>query len=184
MGINWKRKIFHFLCALCLFFLSKVLKENAFLCLLAFFLVSILLWEFLRLKFPQSLPFKNLWFSLLKEREKKHLSDASFFILGIFSASLLVSNRELEFLILILGISDPLAGILGSLYGKPFFKFKKSLLGALIFLLSSFFIGIFYLKTSLFKLFLLSLVLSLIEFLTERDNLWVPLSGALYLKIL
>lgn len=184
MGINWRRRVFHFISALCLLFFSKSLPEKLFSPFLALLTGLSLIWELLRLKFPNKFLLQNIWLPLLKEKEKKHLSDAFFFLLGLFLASLFVSGKKLEFLVLVLGISDPLAGTLGELYGKPFLKFKKSLLGALLFFSSSLLIAIFYLKISLLNLIILSLFLTFIEFFTERDNFWIPFVGAICLRLL
>lgn len=182
MGINWKRKIFHVLSSFTLLLIYKILKDKLFIPFLALLLVLITIWEVLRLKVQNVLLLQNLWFPLLKEREKRHLSDAFFFLLGIFLAALLVSGAKLEFLILVLGISDPLAGIIGAQFGRPFLKFKKSILGAYIFFFSSFLLGIFFLKNSLLSILSLSFFLTVVEFFTERDNFWIPFCGAIFFR--
>lgn len=183
MGINWKRKFIHLSTSLFFFLLAKNLSFNTFQLILILFLLTVLVVEFIRLIFPEQLPYKKFLTSLLKEREKKKLSDATFFLSGVLFANLLISGKPLEFLILVLGISDFLAGLIGGLYGKPFLNFNKSLLGAISFFLSSLVIGFFYLEISTINLILLCLSMTLSEFFTVRDNLWIPLSGALYFKL-
>lgn len=183
MGINWRRKLFHIASSLFFFGLLKILQKPYFQIFLLFTAGLVLLWEFLRLRFPAILPFKSLWESLLKESEKKTLSDALFFILGVLISSLMLSGDPLGVAILILGISDPLAAITGAYLKRgPTFK-NKSLSGTLSFFLSSFTIALFFLKAPLSSLLGLSLFLSLVELFTTRDNLWIPIACAVYLRI-
>ncbi|WP_068513727.1 diacylglycerol/polyprenol kinase family protein [Caldimicrobium thiodismutans] len=183
MGINWRRRLFHIIASLFFFALSKLLNKTSFQIFLFFSGGLLFLWETLRLKFPERVPFKGLWIGLLKEREKRELSDASFFILGIFISSLLVSEVYLGVCILILGISDPLAGIAGSYCPKgPFIK-GKTLVGSLVFFFSSLGITLYFLEFPLITLLGLVLFLSLIELFTKRDNFWIPVAYSIYLRL-
>ncbi|MFN3406600.1 MAG: diacylglycerol/polyprenol kinase family protein [Caldimicrobium sp.] len=184
MGINWKRKLFHILFSLVLYLLCSYSEKFYFIIFLSHLLIFFLIWEFLRLKFPQIVPFSYLWAPLLKEKEFNKLSDATFYLMGILISAFLVSRKDLGYLILVLGIADPLAGIVGSLYGKKFLRFNKSLFGSLIFFLCTFFIGKLYLNYPFGILLVLGLFLSFVEFFSERDNFWVPFGGALFLKII
>ncbi|MFN4196880.1 MAG: hypothetical protein ACK4FM_02605 [Caldimicrobium sp.] len=136
------------------------------------------------MKFPKIVPFPFLWTPLLKENEYKRLSDATFYLLGLLISALLVSGKDLRYLILVLGIADPLAGIVGSLYGKKFLMFNKSPLGSFIFFLCTFLIGRLYLNYPINVLLALAVFLSFVEFFSERDNFWVPFGGALFFKII
>ncbi len=183
MGINWERKVFHLLFSLLLFFLLQTLSEKAFKFFLGVLLLGEILWEILRLKYPKKVPFSYLWEKLLKEREKKELSDAFFFLLGIFLSSFLITKHYLALTLLILGIADPLANIGGHLFlSKPLFR-EKTLSGSLTFFIASLLIAIFFFTTLDFRIINYILFLTLLELLSKRDNLWLPLGSALYLKI-
>jgi dolichol kinase len=100
-----------------------------------------------------------------------------------------VGENDLYFVlpILILGISDPLAGMMGNFSNKKivFMKkeFDKTYLGSLVFFLSSFIIVIIvlsYYSYEVINLILISILISILATLTEFlsskgfDNLFVP----------
>ncbi|MFN3504959.1 MAG: diacylglycerol/polyprenol kinase family protein [Caldimicrobium sp.] len=184
MGINWKRKLFHILFSLFLFALYKFSEKVFFLLILSVLLILSLIWEFLRIKYPEKVPLPKLWAPLLKKSELQRVSDGTFYLLGILMSTLLVAGRDLEYLILVLGLADPLAGIVGGLYGKNFLKSNKSLPGSLTFFFCSFLIGGLYLNYPFWILVITALLLSCLEFFSQRDNFWVPFGGALFLKII
>ncbi|MEZ0344062.1 MAG: hypothetical protein ABWJ99_04590 [Caldimicrobium sp.] len=146
-------------------------------------MIICLAWEFLRLKKPTLLPFKNLWGRLLKNKEKNKPTDAFFYLLGITGATFFSPYQTLGLLILILGISDPLAEISGKiLKGRKIFN-EKTLSGTLTFFISSLLLTFWYFKEiSLTKMVLFSFILTLTELFTERDNLWIPLVGAFFAR--
>jgi len=98
-----------------------------------------------------------------------------------------------QFGILVLGISDAMANVLGDLYGVhriDFYWSKKSLEGSFFFFLSTFLILLNFANfdiSNIFIYFILSLVLTFLEFLLffGLDNLVLPLlSSYLFLTIL
>lgn len=141
------------------------------------------LFEVLRLKRKELLPFKALWEPLLKEKERNSLSDAFYFLLGILLSLLIAPYELFGIVILILGMADPLAEISGKLLkGKEIFR-GKTLEGGLGFFLSSLFLQYFYFGELKSLHLLHALFLSLVELLSERDNLWIPLVSGIFLRV-
>lgn len=183
MGIKWKRKAIHVLSAVSFFLISQYRPTLVEIVLLLAFLL-VLIWEIIRLKLPKYLPGKEFWLDLLKEEERGALSDATFFLLGLWGASLIVKGEALGVLILILGFSDLTAEIVGRTVGRFRLHNGKSLEGALAFFMTSFLLLYGMLSLSTLKTFIVSLALTLTELLTVRDNLWIPLVGAFFLKMM
>jgi len=184
MGINWKRKLFHLSSALFFLALTKVLPENQFRFILLIILMVTLLFEGFRLWKPQALPLRSFWEPLLREREKRGVSDALWFVLGLFGASIIAPYNYLQPLILILGISDPLAELTGRKWGRIRLARGKTLEGALGFALSAFLITLLsYPNATLNTLFFLVIPLTFVELLTRKDNLWIPLVGGIILNL-
>jgi len=183
MGINWPRKFFHLGVSLFLFLLSGPLEERGLKFLLSLLLIGNTFWEVLRLKRPSLLPLKGLWVRLLKDKEKNCLSDAFWFLLGLWIASWLAPFQVFKLLILILGIADPLAEISGkTLKGKRLYR-GKTFTGTLAFFLSSFLLALWYFKAFSLTILLFCVFLSLIELFSERDNFWIPLAGSLLARV-
>ncbi|MCS7199359.1 MAG: hypothetical protein N2327_03650 [Caldimicrobium sp.] len=146
-------------------------------------LFIVLLWEALRLKLPQHLPFRTFWNSLLKKEEERNLSDGTFFLLGIFGASFIVKGKELGVLILILGLADLIAEMVGRTHGRVRLLNGKSLEGALAFFITSLALLWVMLTLDISKSIVVSVIITLTELFTKRDNLWIPLVGAVALVI-
>jgi phytol kinase len=88
--------------------------------------------------------------------------------------------RSYEMTVLIYGISDVLANLIGTYYGKHFysvFSCKKSLEGSIAFFISIFIILLVF-RTSLPMAALISLVTTLVEGLSPfgSDNLTIPIA--------
>ncbi|MGC9108746.1 MAG: hypothetical protein ACP5HI_00605 [Caldimicrobium sp.] len=182
MGINLPRKLFHLFFSLFLYFLFVKLDKKSFQIFLVGSFIFLTIWEILRLKKPSLLPFKNLWKKLLKEREFNEFTDAFFYLLGIIVATLIAPYSFVGSLILVLGISDPLAEFMGKLFkGKRLFR-EKTLSGSLAFFFSSLFIIFWQFKGLSLILIIFSVNLTLIELFTKRDNFWIPFSGALFTR--
>lgn len=182
MGINFPRKFFHLFFSLFLYFLFLKLDKKNFQIILVIFLFSLLIWEFLRLKKPSLLPLKNLWIKLLKEKEKDKPTDALFYLSGILISTFISPYQYVGALILILGISDPLAEIFGKLYKGKNLCNEKTVGGSLAFFFSTLVIVSLEFKEFSFILILFSVILTLTELFTERDNLWIPLVGSLFAR--
>jgi len=181
--INWKRKLFHFFTSLALFLLYLFLEKREFLWLLFLGIILFTLFEVLRLKKRELLPFKGIWEPLLKEKERNSLSDAFYFLLGLFLCFLIAPYELFGIVILILGIADPLAEISGKMLREKGIFRGKTLEGLLGFFLTSLFLQYLYFG-ELKNLHLLhALFLSLVELLSERDNLWIPLMSGIFLRV-
>jgi len=145
--------------------------------------ILFVLFEFLRLKRKELLPLKGLWEPLLKEREKNSLNDAFYFLFGFLLSLLIAPYKLFGIIILILGVADPLAEISGKmLKGKVIFR-GKTLEGGLGFFLGSLLLQYFYFGELKSLHLLHALFLSLVELLSERDNLWIPLLSGIFLRV-
>ena len=110
--------------------------------------------------------------------------------LGVALAALFFLPDNLmafQFGIFVMGISDPLAGIIGERFGKHHFVFfnnKKSLEGSLAFFASTIILALFFLPLG-YNIILIAAALTLIEFLMVYglDNLTLPIVGALLIQM-
>ena len=163
------------------------LEKKTFLFLLSVCFLAESLWEFIRLKKPDSLPRFLHVKSLLKEQEAKTFTDAWYFILGILIASLFLWDSWLRALILIVGISDTVAYFVGKALDGPKIFHGKTLYGSLSFFISTVLILYAFGLTkviSVVYLFLLAVLLTLSEALFKRDNLFIPIVYVLLLIII
>lgn len=185
MGINWARKAFHLLSSLIILLFALYCPESIYRLILLFLLLSVVIFEILRLRYPQKIPFERLWAPLLKDRERKSPSDALWFCLGLFLASLIGPHEYQPLIVLLLGLSDPSAEIIGRKFGKIKNSLGKSLEGSLGFALTSTVIASLFLQTPLWMtLLFFVLPITCLEYLTVKDNLWIPLASALLIRLL
>jgi dolichol kinase len=184
MGINLYRKLFHISVGLIIYGLSYKISYFSLGLILILLWTGLSLFEFLRLFFYKYLPLKFLWLPLLKEEEYKKINDAWYFLAGIFFSWFILDLKYFQIILLILTLADPCASIIGYYFGKIKLKSNKTLEGSLAFFITSSLILFFNIKTLFSSLYLCSIILSLVEAFTKRDNFWIPLIGSLYLKIL
>ncbi len=170
------RKLLHFTaiatCAFAInFFENRLLLAYTFL--IFFF---ILLWV-IRKGWMQVNDYKTYGIALFP------LAFATLLFIPVFSIKIIV------YAVLLLGISDALAGICGEYFGKHKIAFlfeKKSWVGLLAFYLSSFMISVFYFKAFSFNGFLVGMLLALLPAITElfsyrgSDNFTVPIFAAIW----
>ena len=88
-----------------------------------------------------------------------------------------------QFGILVMGISDALAGVIGERFGKHYIQYfgnKKSLEGSLVFFDSSLVLTFLFYPMLGYQLILIPLVLTVAEFSFAHgsDNLILPILGA------
>lgn len=183
MGINLYRKFFHIFSGLTIYVLSYKVPYSTLGLILLFLWLGLSLFEFLRLFFYKYLPLKFIWQPLLKEEEYKRINDAWYFLLGILLSWLILDLKYFQIILLILTLADPFASTTGFYLGKTKLKDDKTLEGSLAFFIVSLLITYFSLKTLSLILITCSIILSFIEALTKKDNLWIPLIGSLYFKI-
>lgn len=184
MGINLYRKIFHITSGLVIYILSFKITYPILGLILIILWIGISLFEIFRLFFYKNLPFKSLWLSLLKEEELKRLNDAWYFTAGLVLSWFLLDLKSFQVILLILTLADPSASIVGNFIKTKKFKSNKTLGGTITFFIVSFFITYFYTNPLNFSMFLFCSILSLTEAFTKKDNLWIPVIGSLYLKLL
>lgn len=184
MGINWARKTFHILSSLIIFIIAVKSNKETYIAFLFLVLCFVFLFEVLRLRFGERLPLRNIWLPLLKEREKGSLSDASWFCLGLFFASLIGPHEYQPLIVLLLGLADPSAEIIGKKFGKIKNHLGKSLEGSIGFALTSLAIASFYISAPLWMIFILFVLpITLLEYFCLRDNLWIPVASAIFVRL-
>ena len=130
------------------------------------------------------------YFSSIKTTNRKTYGDV-YFPLGIIVAAvvLLPDNvTAFQYGVAIMGISDALAGFVGERWGRKavsIFNNRKTLLGALVFYVSSLVITFILVPQFLPVVFILPLILTIVEFFLVfgLDNLILPIvAGLLFLN--
>ncbi len=180
MGISiFLRKFLHLITGLLVYFLSFLVSQTKLNLILIFFWVLFSIFEFLRLFSLVKLPFENLWKKLLKDDEKKKLTDSWFYLAGLILAIFFLKIEFFRLLVLILSFSDPLAFLIGNYLGKIKLYKNKTLEGSLVFFAASVIISYNFLGLNWHTLFL-PLVLTLVEIFFRRDNFWIPVIGVFY----
>jgi len=91
--------------------------------------------------------------------------------------------KSFQFGILVMGLSDGLAGLIGEGFGKRYFKLfnsRKSIEGTCVFFLTSFVLTVVFASTFDYRIIVIPLILTLVEFFLEYglDNLALPVIGA------
>lgn len=117
---------------------------------------------------------------------KRHTFGEIYLPLGIIlSAFFFLPNHPAAFLfgILVMGISDPIAGLIGERFGKfhfTIFKNKKSIEGSFSFFMSTLILISLFTPTLSFDVILVSTLLTFTEALLiyGLDNLVLPIMGA------
>lgn len=174
---NLSRKIIHSLSGLAIFFFPY------------FFTVKQII--FLSLLFGAIFVFGRLFnFLGIINKVKRASWGEVFYPLGVMISALIFLPGNIaafQFGVLVLGFSDALANIIGSLFGKHKVKLKfgsKSLEGSMAFFLSIFLLLIVFNFTSssfdLYAYFLIASSLTVMEFILffGLDNLFLPVVGA------
>jgi dolichol kinase len=183
MGINLYRKLFHIFSGLLIYGLSYKLPYSTLGLILLFLWLGLSLFELLRLFSPKYLPLKIIWQPLLKEDEFKRINDAWYFLAGVLFSWFILDLKNFQIILLILTLADPFASLIGYYFGKIKLKNNKTLEGSSVFLITSFLVVYFHIKTLSLSLYLYCIILSLVEVFTKKDNFWIPFIGSLYLKI-
>lgn len=153
-----------------------------------------LLFDILRLQSSRLKKFALQHFSqLMRRNELLGLSGNSFFIVGIFTVTLLFSKPIALLSILFLAVGDPVAAFVGTRYGRRKIWGRKTLEGAIAnfcvsFLVSGWFAA-GYLALSWERSLLLAMIGGVISTVSELvpapvdDNLSVPVLAALLLSV-
>ena len=137
--------------------------------------------------FARRMPFLSSIHSI----ERRSLGDV-FLPLGEAISALIFlphSVTAFQYGVLVMGISDALAGLIGERYGKHtvrLFGNRRSLEGSATFLISTLIITAFFAPVFDFQILVVALVLTSVEFfmLYGLDNLVLPILGAFLFQIL
>jgi len=178
---EFSRKVAHIASAISVFFLPYFLNKWQIIILASLF---ILLLGF------------SKYFNILKSLHSvsRKTWGEMYLPAGVGITSLLFLPNNLvafQFGILVMGLSDGLAGILGKRFGKYSFSIlgaSKTYFGSLIFFVTTFFIFLFFVEiniSSFVAALLVSLILAFIEAILKygTDNLIIPIVGG-YILIL
>ena len=109
----------------------------------------------------------------------------------IFSAILFLPENIMafQFGILIMGISDAIASLIGERFGKHIIRIfgqKKTIEGSVAFLISSIIIAFFFVDGLDYRVLVISFILTVVELLliAGLDNLILPIAGAYLIHFL
>jgi len=115
-----------------------------------------------------------------------------FLPLGVVSCALLFlpeNKMAFQFGILIMGISDALASLIGERFGKHIIRIfgqKKTIEGSVAFFISSIIIACFFVPGLEYRVLIISFILTIVELLSIAglDNLILPIVGAYLIQLL
>lgn len=183
MGVSFLlRKLLHLITGILIYFLSFVISQTDLSLFLVLFWLLFSFFEILRLLSPIKMPFENLWKKLLKEDEKRNLTDSWFYLTGLVLAIFFLKMDFFRLLVLILTFSDPLAYLVGINFGKIKIYKNKTLEGSLTFFIVSLIISYIFLNLN-WHTFFLPLILTSVEIFFRRDNFWIPTAGIFYFNL-
>ncbi len=157
--------------------------KKTYLPIIAFFLGGFLTADYLRFEIKSfGKFFKKLFGDMIKKKEQKFLTGATWVCFSAFFVALLFPKEIAIISLLFMCLSDNIASIVGKIFGKIRIFKEKTLEGALSFFMVSFIITLFY-KMPLINKIILSLLITLTEVFSGDidDNLTVPLTSAILL---
>lgn len=130
--------------------------------------------------------FKRFFGEMIKAKEKKFFTGATWVCISSFIVSLLFPKNIALISLLFLTVSDNIASIVGKFYGKRKIFEGKTLEGSLSFFLISFSLTIFFNELPISKKIIVSIFATLIELISFNldDNLTVPISTAILLYLI
>jgi len=191
-----ERKFYHFMMGMICFSLYAffIEKETAIL-LLALIGGPLVVLDFLRLKNPEMNDVAlRLFGKIMRREELRSVSGNSFFVIGLLAIVAFFPKPIVLLSVLYLAIGDPIAAVIGSLYGRHKLIGKKSVEGALAnwfcTSLATLAMGVAYFGFSMEKSFLLAVVGGCVSVLAELfptpidDNFTIPVASALILSVL
>ena len=164
------RRIAHMLSGIFGAIMGITLEPRVFITFVLFFLLII------------SVSYVRKFFSSIHGVKRRTFGEI-FLPMGILAAFLISGGETTTYLVsvLILSISDPIAGFLGDLQFD-----KKRILGSSSFFLCSLLILFLFLRSQPFSLLILqALLVTLVERISKHgtDNLFIPISTSLLLKV-
>ena len=134
---------------------------------------------------------KTTFFSSIHDVERKSLGDVFLPLGEAISAAVFLPHNiaAFQFGVLVMGISDALAGLIGERYGKHkirLFGGTKSAEGSVVFFICTMILMLFFAPVFSYQLILIAAVLTVTEVLTiyGLDNLILPILGAFLIQFL
>jgi len=179
------RKFFHL--STCIFSLM-LLYFGKGTCVPIFLFLAIIFFilDFLRLKNQHIQKLYNIFFGIVtKDYEEKRFTSASYVFLSLIIVVVIFEVKIASAALLIMSLSDPIASLVGRVYGK-FDIFGKSLEGSIAFFIVSVIILLSF-DFSSDKILYVAILCTLVELFSNQigidDNLSVPLvaSGLLFI---
>lgn len=187
-NIELNRKLLHISSIWIILFISLA-KKQVVLVTLGFLALFLIIIEITRTALPLFRGFTNKSLvNFLREKEaSSQVTGATFFICGTYLTYLFFSSQITIISLLILILSDSFASFIGINYGKVRF-WNKTLEGSTAFFIMTISIitlGNYYynLHYSILKIFIISLIVSLVELSSAKthinDNFSIPLTASL-----
>ncbi|MHB2148998.1 diacylglycerol/polyprenol kinase family protein [Calditrichota bacterium LG25] len=180
-----QRKAIHFATALIPLYYHYSHNELAVKWITIALAVGFLTADFLRLKFSLAKKiFLNIFGKLLKQAEsERRLTGATMLFVGMAATVILFKEQQAVPALLFVALADPLAAIVGQLYGKNYF-WEKSLEGSAAFYLTASAIILIFTSFSWWGL-VVAIIVTGVELLPMNmdDNLVIPLATAFLLAL-
>ncbi len=192
---HFQRKLYHFLMgAVCFCLYAFVLDRTQALWVLAILGGGFVALDLLRLGSPAMNALTLRFFGRIMRREElRSVTGNSFYIFGMMVLVLFFPRPIVLLSIAFLAAGDPVAAVVGTLYGKHKLVGKKSLEGALanfmVSWLAVYFISVFLLDVPVDHLIALSWVGALCSVAAELlplpidDNFTIPVFSACFLSL-
>ncbi|MBM4316586.1 MAG: hypothetical protein FJ116_03785 [Deltaproteobacteria bacterium] len=193
---HFERKFYHFMMGMVCFSLYAFLVEKTTaLLLLALIGGPLVVLDFLRLKSPEMNDVAlRLFGKIMRREELKSVSGNSFFVIGLFTVVAIFPKPIVLLSVIYLAIGDPVAAVVGSLYGRHKLVGKKSLEGALANLgstaIATLLMGTGYFGMPLEKAILFGVMGGTVSVVAELlpapidDNFTIPVASSLLLSVL
>lgn len=191
-----ERKFYHFMMGMMCFSLYAFLieKQTAIL-LLTLVGGPLVVLDFLRLKNPEMNNVAlRLFGKIMRREELRSVSGNSFFVIGLLTIVAFFPKPIVLLSVLFLAIGDPIAAVIGSLYGRHKLVGKKSVEGALANFIctsiASFAMGLGYFGMPLERSISFGLIGGTVSVLAELlptpidDNFTIPVISAILLSVL
>jgi dolichol kinase len=197
---NYARSIFHMLSAIITLFVIQIIPSTLHLTYISFFLfLSVWSMEILVRKNNKAKEkIMNFFMPVAHLHEEEKINSATWYSTALLIISLSQSKMICSIAVIVLGLADPLAGIVGRKFGKIRLVGGRSLEGSLTFILvgalSTFFLlNIFYSSLDIVNIYILSIMAGIFGAIGELfggtidDNITIPVTitlGIIFITLL